>query len=285
MECVLLAELSGMNVERLWDWYFVSFFFANGFTHHSPRGDLVLRPYHENIFVSSVILFFFVGHMMYFFGALLPVIIKNNRRTMIIVEHFEQIQAYLTSFKMDRRVRRQTINYFEQLWYFRYGIRKTPVLFYRLPIFLQTDILLDMFWDAFKHSILFKSENFNFKRALSTHMQSNFYMAGDFLYKPTRAKNRLLYIYSGVVQIFTTEDDESPILSFSSGTAFSEMSLLMQLPSVVFVKCATFCQILTLDIKPFYRVLKDFPGENQLLREEMNRRLQIGRRMQEIVQK
>lgn len=53
----------------------------------------------------------------------------------------------------------------------------------------------------------------------------------------------------------TDEDNESPVLSLSSGTLLGETACLRAIVSQANVKCATYCELHTLDMVDFYKIL------------------------------
>lgn len=58
-------------------------------------------------------------------------------------------------------------------------------------------------------------------------------------------------------QVLTDEDNESPVLSFSSGTLLGETCCLRAIVSQANIKCATYCELHTLHMVDLYRVLNN----------------------------
>ena len=68
-----------------------------------------------------------------------------------------------------------------------------------------------------------------------------------------------LFVFSDWLQILSAEDDESPIMSFSSGTLIGEVYCLMCLNSKVNVRSASYCELQTLSINNLYNIVLSHP--------------------------
>lgn len=64
-------------------------------------------------------------------------------------------------------------------------------------------------------------------------------------------KNKMVYLVKGVLEILSTEDEDTPILSLSPGTCIGETTLLIPYHSQVFVRCKTHCIVHILTRKQF----------------------------------
>lgn len=95
----------------------------------------------------------------------------------------------------------RTLEYYNTLWNKRKGISGTPNAFKLLPLPLQKEVTLDIFWEALRHSHLFTHTEMPFKRALSLEMKSEFFLTGDYVYRLGEIKNKMVYIVSGILQV------------------------------------------------------------------------------------
>lgn len=76
-----------------------------------------------------------------------------------------------------------------------------PSAFRLLPLPLQKEVTLDIFWEAIRHSHLFANAEMPFKRALCIEMKSEFYLVGDYVFRLGQMKNKMVYIVSGILQV------------------------------------------------------------------------------------
>ena len=60
---------------------------------------------------------------------------------------------------------------------------------------------MDLYFDAFKHSHIFADLEIAVKKELSLVMRSEFLLPGEFLLKPGDKKAKMIYIYSGRIQV------------------------------------------------------------------------------------
>lgn len=60
-------------------------------------------------------------------------------------------------------------------------------------------------------------------------------------------------------QILTEEDEESAIMSFSSGTVLGESSIILPSTCTANVRCATYCELHSLSLPGLAKVLLGFP--------------------------
>lgn len=82
------------------------------------------------------------------------------------------------------------------------------------------------------------------------------------------------------LQVLTAEDEESPILSFSSGTILGEITCLLPTNSIANVRCATYCELHTLSTDALYRVLKNYPQKTKSLLSRLHKRIENAREIE-----
>lgn len=63
------------------------------------------------------------------------------------------------------------------------------------------------------------------------------------------------------------------IMSFSSGTVIGEISLMRPMNSTASIRCASVCELHTLRLPAFYRVLRMFPEKLGTFRSVINNRI------------
>lgn len=76
-----------------------------------------------------------------------------------------------------------------------------------------------------------------------------------------------------IFQILTAEDEESPIMSFSSGTIIGEISTIIATPSRANIRCATYCEVQTLSLDGLARVLLSFPEKQAVTKRYLQQKI------------
>ncbi|KAI4459473.1 cyclic nucleotide-gated cation channel subunit a [Holotrichia oblita] len=74
----------------------------------------------------------------------------------------------------------------------------------------------------------------------------------------------MVYIVSGVVQILSEDDNETPIISFSEGTCLGETAMLIDYPSTSSVICKVFCEATVLERKHYIKFSKLYPDQSRI---------------------
>ncbi|KAI4458789.1 cyclic nucleotide-gated cation channel subunit a [Holotrichia oblita] len=190
------------------------------------------------------------------------------------------IGKMLDDWNVSHKTKEEAIEKYNKLWEKKYGNKVMPLSFYNLPKTLRGDCTVDIFWYCFKHSHLLRDLDFAVLKNLSLRMKHEFYMPGEYLYKCNQFKTKMFYIASGVVEVIGRNERGSPIISFSDGTVLGEISCLMALKSIVNLRCATYTNVQTVDIKSLARLMLKHHGVNKELKRKLNLRLQLAREMQ-----
>lgn len=72
-----------------------------------------------------------------------------------------------------------------------------------------------------------------------------------------------LFFNTGVVEILSEDDNETPIISFSDGTCLGETSLFIDYPCTSSVVCKVFCEASILERKNYIKTSKLYPNESR----------------------
>ncbi|KAI4460643.1 cyclic nucleotide-gated cation channel subunit a [Holotrichia oblita] len=238
-------------------WMIICVHVISSFFAHNSLGPVYGITPTEKIFVLIIIFCGFFLFFMIFFGELTAAYIQSYWHHYEYTARLKKIVYLLNDWRVDREVQKKTIEYYTVFWERRLGMKDMPVAFEMLPISMRKDITMDIFWDCFRHSHIFESTSMAVKRSISMVMKNEFLLPGDYLLKTGQLKTKMVYIVSGVVQVLTDEDNESPVLSFSSGTLLGETCCLRAIVSQANVKCATYCELHTLHMVDLYRVLSN----------------------------
>ncbi|XP_015514504.2 uncharacterized protein LOC107220421 [Neodiprion lecontei] len=134
-----------------------------------------------------------------------------------------------------------------------------PEFFHALPGPLRRSVQLDLHWEMLRHSQLFRSQDIAFKRALSCTMRHQYFLPGEYVFRVNRYSAKMIYIASGVLQVLTEDDAETPILSLSSGSILGEGKLLIPSTCRADIRTATHSEVHILDATSLYRLLNLYP--------------------------
>lgn len=144
----------------------------------------------------------FLNHIVYFFGQLIIGRMKQFRRQQEYSRRITQIKKALDEWNTDEEIKERTMEYYSTLWSQRSGIKHMPKSFNLLPTPMQKEVAVDIFWEALRHASLFTNVELSFKRAISLVMKSEFYLPGDYVHKTGHLKFKMIYIVSGILQVF-----------------------------------------------------------------------------------
>ncbi|KAJ9599843.1 hypothetical protein L9F63_009883, partial [Diploptera punctata] len=154
-------------------------------------------------------------------------------------------------------IKRVKHNY-ETCWENYKGLRKVEVPSF-VPNVTKRIMCVDIFWEAFQHSHIFRESDVPFLRVLSSFFETTFYLPGDIICKKHELKTKFIYVVTGVIQILSEEDDQTPVISLSGGTCLGEITLMMTYKSTTIIKSATYCELYILDRKSYCSYLSNYP--------------------------
>lgn len=155
----------------------------------------------ERAMVLFAMLSGYIEHIMIFFGRLTACLTKMFRRQYMFAKRLNHIIDLLNEWEVTKEIKDKTMEYYNTLWNKRKGIKDMPQVFNLLPLPLQKEVTLDIFWEAIRHSHLFANMDMPFKRALSLEMKAEFFLAGDYVFRLGQTKNKMVYIVSGILQV------------------------------------------------------------------------------------
>lgn len=139
--------------------------------------------------------------MMLFFGELTAAFLQIYRHQYEFTTRLTKIMYLLGDWQVKRRVKKRTVEYYKLYWEKRSGINNIPKVFYYMPISLRKETMVDIFWEAIKHSSFFCNVDLSLKRSLSLRMNNEFYLPGDFIFKAGEPKTKMVYVVSGTIQV------------------------------------------------------------------------------------
>lgn len=169
-------------------------------------------------------------------------------------------------------------NYFKHRWTKRSGINRIPNALYELPRYLKIEIEEDLLWPIFFHSPLLRRASDSLRRMLCDLIVLDFKLPGEKLYSGINAHSRVFYIKSGVVQILSTDDGVTALVSASSGTVFGDISFhIPPWRRKTIIRCLTFCEVLYLTRADYVRSLHKYPEDRRVMLDLVKDRLEHAR--------
>ncbi|CAG5046525.1 unnamed protein product [Parnassius apollo] len=177
---------------------------------------------------------------------------------------------------MDKATTKRIIRYYEDLWYQKSGVFK-PKLLKLLPFPLQTEICYDLNAVPLYSSLIFRKLPEAFLRRLSVTMSHRFYLPGDIIYNHNQNKTDMICVTNGVLELLSDEDDESPMISFSKGTCFGEIALILNIPARCTVKAATYVECQILKKTDFTKLMITYPNLVAQIRKDIQERIDRSR--------
>lgn len=130
-----------------------------------------------------------------------------------------------------------------------------------LPPIMYKELYLDISWDPLKHSHLFRDEDIFFLREVASLIEFKYLSPGEIIYKRNQFKGFMVYVISGIIEILSEEDGETPIFSFTSGTCLGESTMGISYPSNCTVIAKDVCDVAILYRKDLLKLYKTYPAK------------------------
>lgn len=180
----------------------------------------------------------------------------NNRVKRII----EEIQRR----NPDKEAHKEVEKFYSLMWEKRKGITSIPEVMNELPVYLRLDIKLDLVWPVFHHSPTFRKTSSAYKRWLCEFIRLEYKLPGERFFTGNHCYTNLYYIKTGIVQIFSTDDSTTALLSVTSGTLFGDNSFVTPpLNRKLIVRCLTYCEIFVISRAAILNSLHKFPEDRR----------------------
>ncbi|XP_050349519.1 uncharacterized protein LOC126772954 [Nymphalis io] len=266
------AAVVNLPTETTFDWYFVGAYWSVMIFTTNAFGDIYPVTTNERITAAIAVLLGFLLTTVVFVGSLTSLFITITTRRAKYVRQLKKIKNHLSLIKMDADTTKRIIRYYEDLWYQKSGVFK-PKLIKLLPAPLQMEIAYDLNAVPLYSSLLFRKLPEAFLRRLSVTMTHQFYLPGDIVYNHNQSKTIMICITSGVLELLSDEDDESPMISFGKGTCFGEISLVYNIPARCTVKAATYVECQVLNKTDFIMLMITYPDLVVEIRNEIQERI------------
>ncbi|KAK2868995.1 hypothetical protein Q7C36_000866 [Tachysurus vachellii] len=163
------------------------------------------------------------------------------------------LEDYMTSIKLPKELRIRICNYFLA----RYGGKwydEKDILNW-VSSSIKEEILMIMCSGLVRRVPIFRNCDTSFINAILFHLQYEVFQEGDVIVYQNTPGDRMFFIERGQVLV-ETETSETEL---SDGGYFSETCLLTREKHLATVRAQTICQVFSLSVQSFYKVLEDYP--------------------------
>ncbi|CAK1595997.1 unnamed protein product [Parnassius mnemosyne] len=236
----------------------------------------------QKILTSFLMLFGFLFLRYRFIGYLTWEIVLKKRRWFTFVDRYHHMINYLKIRGASSSLIDETDKYKKVLWKRKDGILNSHYL-RELPTPLQMELIFDINVGHFHETLLFKDCDEAFMRQISLLMKHEIYLSGQQVWCQGVVKNGMIWIKTGVLELLSDEDDESPMIAFKEGTVLGEISLFYSIPAKVTIKAATYVELQVLRRTDFIRVMCGNPTKLKEIRQKIEFRLTSSKDRQEAI--
>ncbi|GJQ80203.1 hypothetical protein Trydic_g23779 [Trypoxylus dichotomus] len=226
-----------------------------------------MSPVYEYVLLCALNIIAFVLTSAYT-GQIACLSMPQIKYHFLFAHNFMLTTKYMKEFKKQNLLqwknyhnsfRHTVLNFFREKWQHTQINQWKTIPSGRIPDVLIRDILLDITWDAFKHSHLFRHESAFFLRYLSVKMKLECFLPGELVIRRDKSKAMMIYIVSGILQVISEENNETPMVSLSGGSCIGESTLVVGYTAKYTIVCKTYCEVILLKRKDFITIFKDHP--------------------------
>lgn len=182
------------------------------------------------------------------------------------------LRHFLKTLKIQKEVVDVCLDFYKTFWSARTGYGDRLDYQQLLPSCMYQRLLLDICWTPLKHSQLFTNCSIPLSRHISALMEQSFRIEGEVIYLKNHVKKKMIYISSGIIQVISEQDGETPIMSFTCGTLMGESSLFYSYKSKNTVRCKTYCEVFELHKSKFIKAMAQYPDQYKELRKIITER-------------
>ncbi|KAK6627956.1 hypothetical protein RUM44_010438 [Polyplax serrata] len=166
---------------------------------------------------------------------------KEKKREIYRIE-YESTMAALRQEKIDKHVLDKISDNLLTSWRHRKGLSQAAFSDV-LPLSMQKEIYFDVNFGFLNRSLVFSLQPRSFLRSVSLMMRNMSFFPGDIILHPFGISEMMLCVASGVIEVLSEENDDTPLLSFTTGTIIGEASLFFSIPIKCIIRAATHVEL------------------------------------------
>ncbi|NP_001418276.1 potassium/sodium hyperpolarization-activated cyclic nucleotide-gated channel 2-like [Danio rerio] len=163
------------------------------------------------------------------------------------------LEDYMTFMKLPKALRMRINNYYQSRYAGKWYDEKDVLKW--VSSSLREEILITMCSALVRKIPILRNCDINFINGLLVELQYEVYQEGDIIIREDTAGERMFFIEHGQV----LEENEFYQRELSDGDYFGDSCLLRRGRRLATVQAQTTCQLFSLSLDSFYKVLEDYP--------------------------
>ena len=172
-------------------------------------------------------------------------------------ELVDRVSAFMRYRGVPAGLQRRILDYYEYLWEKRLGYDESAAIS-GLPPTLRTEVSLFLNRDILQKVPLFRGASDDFIKAIALEMRPIIFMPGDYVIRAGEPGEEMYFISRGTVEV-VSQDGEMVYATLTTGGFFGEIALLLRQPRTTSVRAVNYCDLYSLSIAAFDRVLTRYP--------------------------
>nr|XP_049707437.1 uncharacterized protein LOC110381372 isoform X2 [Helicoverpa armigera] len=262
--------------------YIYAFSFVFSFTENSFYSDEIIPTTMVEFYICCLfaIICYICNHFLLtpkFFGEALMRLRWICTRYPITQKIIEDTKRRNVSKNAHKKVE----EYYVTIWRKQKGIHEMPSIYdEEIPRYLRLEIKQDLLWPIFYHSPTLRKTSLAIRRWLSDFIIISYKMPGERFFTGADSSGTLYYLKSGIVELLSTDDGTTPILSVTSGTIFGDTNFYTPNNNrKVITRCLTFCEIYYVKRSLFIRALHRYPSDRNIIMRATHARLEHAKKL------
>ena len=176
-----------------------------------------------------------------------------------------------------RKFQELVVQHGRTCWERKESLRYKEFIGLAIPEVMYKEIILDMSWAPLKHTHLFRNEDIHFLRELAVPMKHKFFTPREVVFRSNDLKTCLVYIVSGILDVLSEEDCETPVLSLTAGTCLGESTLIISYPSTSSIVSRGVSDVAILEKRDLVKASKLYPKKFRKALRHVQKRYKEGR--------
>ncbi|KAI4458631.1 cyclic nucleotide-gated cation channel subunit a [Holotrichia oblita] len=206
-------------------WYLITSYFSTTILSHTGFGDLSPVNINERFLTTMITCSGFLI-WSYYVSSLITLLLRSRYPRYKLQKQLSLILQYLNLITADKDLQKQCVKYYQAFW-----DKDNGVLTSKKIADLPTAIAIYMNQKScsfiLKYTIIFNNKPASFLRNVCLYIKHEFYLPGQNIYDEKKLKEKMIIVKTGVIDILSEEDNETPIVSLGPGTCLGEAALVM----------------------------------------------------------
>lgn len=144
-----------------------------------------------------------------------------------------------------------------------------------LPLSIYSRFVADTKLLALQSSLIFRDKPSNFLRQTALMMKRELYQQNEIIFQKNSAKNKMICLMVGSIEILSEDDDESSVFTMGPGSCLGESCLLVTLTAGNTVRACSYVELEVLYRNDFVRLIENFSDIYQEIYNQIIQRLYV----------